>query len=594
MGWARGEARWALLGILALAVAGCGDEAGFTSAGDSTPPAAVRDLGVVAVADTSVALRWSAPGDDGAAGTAARYDIRYSTTDSLTEENWGLVTTAVDSPPAPQPSGREESFVVVGLSATTRYFLGLKSADEVPNWSPLSNAVRATTLEEGQDGTPPASIGDLGVTETATTSIRLEWTAPGDDGFSGTASAYDLRYSTGDSLTEESWADALPVTEGPVPGGPGSVESFTVTGLDSGTTYAVGLKAADEVPNWSGLSNVAVASTWGTSDDAHWWDGFDPEAGNGMLNPVYALETYGDALVAGGSALKPGEMQKITRWNGMSWDPLGSGISGNVVVAMTVYGDDLVVGGSFDRAGGLLASNIASWDGSVWRALASEPDVYAWAVSALVEYEGALVEGGSFSPEWYLARWDGVSWEPLGNQFGGEVPHVFALTVQGERLIVGGGFLSVGDTEVNHIARWDAESWEPLGLGTDGAVRALTVFRGDLIAAGEFTQAGGVSVGHIAAWNGTSWSSLGLGVNGTVLALAVYDGALVAGGAFTEAGGSPAQRVARWDGTSWRPLGSGVNGTVYALAVYEGDLFAGGEFTTAGTKPSGHIARWEE
>jgi len=89
-----------------------------------------------------------------------------------------------------------------------------------------------------------------GITINETT---LNWTAPGDDGDVGTASVYDIRYST-ELITEENWDSAIQFEGEPVPQIAGSSESFEVE-LGSGTYY-IAIKTADEVPNWSLLSNV--------------------------------------------------------------------------------------------------------------------------------------------------------------------------------------------------------------------------------------------------------------------------------------------------------------------------------------------------
>ncbi|HSQ59372.1 MAG TPA: hypothetical protein VLT84_02895 [Acidobacteriota bacterium] len=91
--------------------------------------------------------------------------------------------------------------------------------------------------------------------------IELGWTAPGDDGTTGRAAAYELRYAA----TPISGADTLGWWNGatsagvlPPPLTAGSAERFTVIGLTTGTTYYFAIRTADEVPNWSGFSNVSV------------------------------------------------------------------------------------------------------------------------------------------------------------------------------------------------------------------------------------------------------------------------------------------------------------------------------------------------
>ncbi len=78
----------------------------------------------------------------------------------------------------------------------------------------------------------------------------LTWTAPGDDGNEGTALVYDVRYSQ-DSITDDNWSEATQLIGEPTPSIAGSTETYEVSGIGY---YAI--KAADEVPNWSGISNV--------------------------------------------------------------------------------------------------------------------------------------------------------------------------------------------------------------------------------------------------------------------------------------------------------------------------------------------------
>ncbi len=96
---------------------------------------------------------------------------------------------------------------------------------------------------------------------TTTTSVMLTWTATGDDGMTGQASRYDLRISTTAVGTDTlSWWNAATVVNmtGKVPSAPGTADSVSVPNLTPGTRYYAILKVGDEVPNWSGYSNVAV------------------------------------------------------------------------------------------------------------------------------------------------------------------------------------------------------------------------------------------------------------------------------------------------------------------------------------------------
>jgi len=114
---------------------------------DTIPPAAVTDLQASNPASTSITLTWTAPGDDGNTGTATEYDIRYLKGMPITESNWNSATQYTGEP-TPQVAGSTETFTVIDLSPNTTYYFALKTADEVPNWSDISNCASGTTTEE--------------------------------------------------------------------------------------------------------------------------------------------------------------------------------------------------------------------------------------------------------------------------------------------------------------------------------------------------------------------------------------------------------------------------------------------------------------
>lgn len=114
-----------------------------TASPDTTPPAAVTDLACVDTGASFVKLRWTAPGDDGNAGRASQYDIRYAAF-AINAANF---PTATPCPGAPLPAaaGALDSLTVGGLDPQTRYYFALITADEELNWSPISNVPSCST-----------------------------------------------------------------------------------------------------------------------------------------------------------------------------------------------------------------------------------------------------------------------------------------------------------------------------------------------------------------------------------------------------------------------------------------------------------------
>jgi fibronectin type III domain protein len=213
-------------------------------------------------ADSTVSLKWTAPGDDGTVGTASRYDLRYRTAaiSGVDTLSWWNAATPATGLPTPSPAGSTDSVKVKGLTPQTTYYFIIRAADEVPNWSGFSNVASKTTTG---DITPPAAIANLTVTQSTGTSISMSWTAPGDDGTTGTATSYDIRYSTS-AITASNWGSATQVTGEPAPLVAGTSQTFTVTGLAGSKTYYIAMKTIDDAGNTSALSNVVNGTTTDT------------------------------------------------------------------------------------------------------------------------------------------------------------------------------------------------------------------------------------------------------------------------------------------------------------------------------------------
>jgi hypothetical protein len=85
----------------------------------------------------------------------------------------------------------------------------------------------------------------------------LVWTAPGDNGMTGTAKRYDIRRSTAPiTLVNFSLADT--VGGAPQPARAGSIQTCFVVLPDVSKTYYFGIRTVDAVGNVSGLSNIVT------------------------------------------------------------------------------------------------------------------------------------------------------------------------------------------------------------------------------------------------------------------------------------------------------------------------------------------------
>ena len=100
-------------------------------------------------------------------------------------------------------------------------------------------------------------------------SLTLTWHASGDDSLTGTATSYDLRYSstrpdTTSAAAKVSWWAAATVASGlPTPGPSGTAQSVAVAppgGFLTGRSYYFVLRSTDDAGNQSDWSNVALKS----------------------------------------------------------------------------------------------------------------------------------------------------------------------------------------------------------------------------------------------------------------------------------------------------------------------------------------------
>ncbi|MHC4597959.1 MAG: hypothetical protein ACYS47_03035 [Planctomycetota bacterium] len=251
-----------LLVLASLLISGCrGDEDEFRP--DTTPPSAISDLGAATGAQAEIDLTWTAPGDDGAAGIAAAYVVKHSTS-PITESNFDEADTYSQTW-TPLPAGTTENQVLTGLSVGDTYYVAVKTRDDAGNLSGISNLPGA--IAGGRwDAYDPDAIMDLeAAAGSSSGEIDLAWTATGDDGTLGTASSYMVKYSTS-QITASNFDSAPMFSQSWQPRGAGLREEHTLMGLVPGGTYYVAIKAEDEVHRFSPISNVPSAEASAAPD----------------------------------------------------------------------------------------------------------------------------------------------------------------------------------------------------------------------------------------------------------------------------------------------------------------------------------------
>jgi hypothetical protein len=241
--------------------------------------------------------------------------VMYSTdTTNGIDGTWNLIAEYLN--PATDDVWTQEVFNLPNINAVSTFVLRFSSNSSVPNEHMYVDDVMLTGISN--DNTPPAAIADLSVSNIAENSVQLNWTSTGDDGYVGTATSYDIRYST-----NPDWNTATQVSGEPAPLISGTPQSMIITGLDPDTFYYFGMKAIDEAMNTSPLSNVVTATTleaptiifsetfpnadgaWnGSSDTAQDEPGWVTYQGNGDANDVQVSnEDQGSPSPSGGTHL---------------------------------------------------------------------------------------------------------------------------------------------------------------------------------------------------------------------------------------------------------------------------------------------------
>ena len=367
-----------------------------------------------------------------------------------------------------------------------------------------------------------------------------------------------------------------------------------------GTFRGAGRTKADRIVRWDGVDWSGVGG------------GVDGPGNVTVESLLVGDLGAGDVLYVGGVFHTAGGVpaRNVACWDGARWSALGTGLrgGGQVVKDLAIFDDGsgrkLYATGFFTLAGTQTVSGIARWDGTTWESLGSglsgPAPVFGEGLAVLDEGAGAaLYVGGRFNaaggvPAASVARWNGQGWAPVG-------PGLGAAPSLVRDLIVFQNELYAGTRDGVHL--WTGSNWS--FLGGYGETRALAVHDDG---AGERLHAGGEG---IARWNGTFWEPLNWGGSidiGVVRALGSHDdGAgprLFAGGRLRP---DPLdfQNVTAWDGGTWAGLGPVGQGLEPAppyssswgadVCTWQGEqgpeLIVAGHFQTPGSSIR-NIARW--
>lgn len=240
-------------------------------------------------------------------------------------------------------------FMPSGGSHTVEY----RVVDSAGNASPISLFKVIT------DDVAPSDVIDLEAMAIDSNAVALTWSAPGNDGYSGRASSYDIRYSTA-TISAINFDTATKVDKVPAPNNVWTPENLIISGLNPSTTYYFALKSSDEAPNPSNISKI----TWATTDD-----GETINYGDIVINELMWGGT------ASGSADEFLELRNITdreiSLDDIKLTKLSSGAEVDMITA------DKFVGKKIAPKGYFLVTNFASASSALAESIVSDLDTTA-------------------------------------------------------------------------------------------------------------------------------------------------------------------------------------------------------------------------
>lgn len=469
------------------------------------------------------------------------------------------------------------------------------------------------------DSIPPAVAVLIMTNQLVPGGVLVSWDAVGDDGMTGLADHYDLRYATNadaDSTQRIRFSRAIE------PKPPGQRMSALVSPLEDGHDYWFWLRVYDEVGNHSesapargrtgtscsppdSVADFAVVDSSATALRLRWTfpnprtgDKYElrtasrPITSQNWNNSVVTKQgsvnpsAPSDSIVIG--PLTPRSVRYFgVRWTRNCWSSISplvgrttgldapgwhgmptmlSPLDGHspVVTTAVVFRDRLYIGGRFAIGSGT-GCCLAEWDGAGWSSISDLPSA---SPRLLPIQDWLFVTSGD-----RIMAWDGTEVTTIGRAVGSAVSFVRLVEYFGN-LVVAGSFDSVDGQLAPGLARWDGSSWSWIHVRENQGITAAAVFNGELVVAAWQAASGTVA---IEACNGSDSRTLAT-VKGTIASMDVVDDSLYLIGHMEE---SPEQevRIATLEGGVLHPEDEGLGpGSVTGLARLGTQLLALGTF----------------
>ena len=287
--------------------------------------------------------------------------------------------------------------------------------------------------------------------------------------------------------------------------------------------------------------------------------------------------------------------------------------NGRVEVIVVQPDGKILIGGDFTtlspNGGAAVTRNfIARLNADGTLDTAFNPNANAAIDAIAVQADGKILVGGGFTSVGgqarnHIARLNAST--GLADSFDPNADaEVVSLAVQTDgRILAGGNFTSIGGQTRNYIVRLDpatglADSFDPnannevlsIAVQADGGILVGGYFNGP-------TSIGGQTRNYLARLDATTGmaDTFDPSADAEVFSIAVQaDGKVLAGGGFVHIGGQTRNAIARLDATTGMAdsFDPSMNSFVFSIAVQtDGKILAGGLFTSVGAQARHHIAR---
>ena len=270
------------------------------------------------------------------------------------------------------------------------------------------------------------------------------------------------------------------------------------------------------------------------------------------------------------------------------------------VRSLAIAGNTVFACGSFDSIGGQARRNLAAVDAktglaTTWEAPSRYDNFFALFADGAHLFVGSSVRslGKQGIQVLELDARTGVEWASVV-LCGGSV---FALSSQGGRLFVGGGFSSAGRiVSRRNLAAFDLDTGEvtPWAPEPDAYVLSISLASGRVIVGGLFSEIAGSARAGLAALDAQTGIALPFAwdVNAPVAQLLSNGSTVYAGGPFTRVGGQERSHLAALDAATGEieAFAPAIGGSISSLALSQNVLYLGGSFSSAGGSPRDGLA----